>query len=228
MGQYLKPRGFPLLGPAKWTYYYLYVILDVYSRYVVGWLLADRESADLAQRLIRETVEKEGVSLDQLTLHSDRGPVMKSQSVAQLLATLGVTKSFSRPYVSTDNPFSESHFKTLKYRPDFPARFSSREEALTLCRRFFAWYNHEHYHSGIALLTPAQVHYGDAARVLAQRQQVLETAYAAHPERFVRKPPTPPALPSAVWINPPAASSDHDGGHTSSYTNIAKQVSQRP
>jgi putative transposase len=192
-----------LLGPQKWTYYHLYVILDIYSRYVVGWMLAHCESADLASRLIRETVHKQEVSEDQLTIHSDRGPSMNSHSVAQLLAALGVTKSHSRPHVSNDNPFSESQFKTLKYSPTFPDRFDSYEQALTFCRTFFPWYNDEHYHTGIGLVTPAMLHYGQAAEVIQARQQTLETAYATHPERFVRGRPRPPKLPTAVWINPP-------------------------
>jgi len=199
-----------LLGPAKWTYYYLYVILDIFSRYAVGWMLASRENADLAKRLIRETIEKEHVDADQLTIHSDRGPAMKSHTVAQLLATLGVTKSHSRPHVSNDNPFSESQFKTLKYRPEFPDRFGSQEDARGFCQGFFHWYHYEHYHSGLGLLTPAMVHYGRAPQILAARQNVLLDAYAAHPERFVRKPPSPLPLPAAVWINPPTRSSDND------------------
>ncbi len=197
-----------LLGPAKWTYFYLYVILDIYSRYVVGWMVASRESADLAQRLIRETVQKQEISENQLIIHSDRGPSMKSHGVAQLLANLGVTKSHSRPHVSNDNPFSESQFKTLKYRPDFPGRFGCQQDAISYCRGFFHWYNNEHYHSGIAMLTPAMVHYGSADNVLAKRQQVLNTAYDAHPERFVSKPPTPPRQPKAVWINPPLSTDE--------------------
>lgn len=192
-----------LLGPAKWTYFYLYVILDIYSRYAVGWMVASRENADLAQRLIRETVQKQEISENQLIIHSDRGPAMKSHGVAQLLASLGVTKSHSRPHVSNDNPFSESQFKTLKYRPDFPGRFGHQEDALSFCQGFFHWYNHDHYHSGIAMLTPAMVHYGSADKVLAKRQKVLDAAYVAHPERFVSKPPAPPRKPNAVWINPP-------------------------
>ena len=202
-----------LLGPAKWTYYYLYVILDIYSRYAVGWMLASRENADLAKRLIRETIQKENVDPDELTIHSDRGPSMKSHSVAQLLATLGVTKSHSRPHVSNDNPFSESQFKTLKYRPEFPERFGSQEDARGFCQGFFHWYHHEHYHSGLGLLTPAMVHHGRAAEILAARQEVLRAAYAAHPERFVRKPPSPLPLPAAVWINPPTPSpGNHEEG----------------
>ena len=192
-----------LLGPEKWTYYYLYVILDIYSRYAVGWMLAHREHADLATRLIRETIEKQNVVEDQLVIHSDRGPSMTSHSVAQLLATLGVTKSHSRPHVSNDNPFSESQFKTMKYRPEFPKRFGCYEDGLSFCRRFFGWYNDEHYHSGIGFVTPAMLHYGQAHQVVASRQTTLENAYAAHPERFVKGPPKPPELPSAVWINPP-------------------------
>ena len=194
-----------LLGPQKWTYYYLYVILDVFSRYVVGWMLAHRENSDLASRLIRESLDKQDVSEDQLTLHSDRGPSMTSHNVAQLLATLGVTKSHSRPHVSNDNPFSESQFKTLKYRPDFPDRFESHEHGLGFCRDFFAWYNDEHYHSGIGLLTPAQLHYGQAQQVIDSRAEVLQGAYAKHPERFVQGCPRPQPLPEAVWINPPAS-----------------------
>jgi len=192
-----------LLGPAKWTYFYLYVILDIFSRYVVGWMLARRESAALAERLIRETIEKQQADPQSLTIHSDRGPAMKSHTVAQLLATLGVTKSHSRPHVSNDNPFSESQFKTLKYRPEFPHRFDSFDHALDFCRGFFPWYNHEHYHWGLGLLTPATVHAGQAATVLAGRQQVLDAAYAAHGERFVHGRPAPSAAPEKVWINPP-------------------------
>jgi len=199
-----------LLGPQKWTYYYLYVILDIYSRYVVGWMLATRESTDLASRLIRETVEKQGVVEDQLTIHSDRGPSMASHGVAQLLASLGVTKSHSRPHVSNDNPFSESQFKTMKYRPEFPDRFGGYEDALGLCRSFFKWYNDEHYHSGIGLLRPSVLHYGQAEKVIADRADVLQSAYAKHPERFVHGCPKPQALPTAVWINPPKIEAGDD------------------
>lgn len=194
-----------LRGPAKWTYFHLYVILDIFSRYVVGWMIATREGADLAERLIRETITRQQVDRDQLTLHSDRGAAMKSHDVAQLLASLGVTKSHSRPHVSNDNPFSESQFKTLKYRPEFPDRFGSLEDALAFGRRFFTWYNDQHYHSGIAMLTPAMVHYGADPDVLEQRQRTLDAAYAAHPERFVKTPPTPQPVPTSVWINPPQA-----------------------
>ncbi len=192
-----------LLGPAKWTYYYLYVILDIFSRYVVGWMLASCESAQLAQRLIHETIDKQQAQADQLVIHSDRGPAMKSHGVAQLLASLGVTKSHSRPHVSNDNPFSESQFKTLKYRPDFPDRFGSQEDAQDFCQGFFHWYNNEHYHSGIGMLAPVMVHYGQVVVVRDRRQRVLNAAYAAYPERFVNKRPEPLPGPTEVWINPP-------------------------
>ncbi len=193
-----------LRGPAKWTYYHLYVILDVFSRYAPGWMVATRESAALAEQLIAETVEKEGIPPGQLTVHADRGSSMRSKPVALLLADLGVERSHSRPHVSNDNPFSEAQFRTLKYRPAFPARFGSLEDARAFCREFFTWYNTEHRHSGIGLLTPADVHHGRAAEVTAARAVTLTRAYDAHPERFVRRPPQPPQLPTAVWINPPA------------------------
>jgi putative transposase len=202
-----------LLGPQKWTYFYLYVILDIFSRYVVGWMLAHQESAELASRLIRETIAKQNVSEDQLTIHSDRGPSMASQTVAQLLATLGVTKSHSRPHVSNDNPFSESQFKTMKYRPEFPDRFGGHDDAHGFCRRFFPWYNEEHYHSGIGLVTPAMLHHGQADQVIRARQQVLLAAYTAHPDRFVQGPPKPPPLPDAVWINQPKEPSWDNPAH---------------
>ncbi len=197
-----------LLGPATWTYFYLYVILDVYSRYVVGWMVAHREQAELAERLIAETLAKQAIPAEQLTLHADRGSSMTSKPVAFLLADLGVTKTHSRPHVSNDNPYSESQFKTLKYRPGFPDRFASIEEARAFCRDFFRWYNAEHRHSGIGLLPPEVVHYGQAQDAYDARSQVLATAYAAHPERFVRQVPRPPQLPTAAWINPPQPSSD--------------------
>jgi len=193
-----------LKGPVKWSYFYLYVVIDIYSRRVVGWMLADRENGALAEVLIEETCEKEKIARHQLTIHADRGPPMISKKVALLLADLGVTKSHSRPYVSDDNPFSESHFKTLKYRPDFPARFGCIEDARAHCRAFFDWYNLEHRHSSLGLLTPDTVHYGRAEDAFAARSAVLDAAYRAHPERFVRRPPTPPALPTETWINPPA------------------------
>ena len=192
-----------LKGPVKWSYFQLYTILDIYSRYVVGWMVAFRESATLAERLIGYTARKHNIALGQLTIHADRGSSMTSRSVALLLADLGITKTHSRPHVSNDNPFSESQFKTLKYHPGFPNRFGSIQEARTFCRTFFPWYNTEHRHLGLGLLTPEMVHYGRAQEVIAKRRDVLMAAYAAHPERFVRHPPTPPSLPEAVWINPP-------------------------
>jgi len=192
-----------LLGPVKWTYFYLYVILDIFSRYVVGWMVASMESAALAQRLIRETCEKQMIDRDRLTLHADRGSSMKSKPVALLLADLGVTKTHSRPHISDDNPYSEAQFKTLKYRPDFPKRFGCIEDARGFCQNFFPWYNTGHRHSGIGLLTPEVVHYGLAKDVIRAREEVLRHAYDAHPERFVRQRPMPPALPEAAWINKP-------------------------
>jgi putative transposase len=192
-----------LKGPAKWTYYYLYTILDVFSRYVVGWLIAEGESAVLAQELIRASCHKQGIQPEQLTIHADRGSSMTSKSVALLLADLGVTKSHSRPHVSNDNPFSEAQFKTLKYRPGFPERFGSLQDARQWARPFFRWYNHKHHHTAIGLMTPATVHYCRAAEVTEQRQQVLTAAYAAHPERFVHGEPQAPRLPEKVWINTP-------------------------
>jgi putative transposase len=192
-----------LLGPHKWTYFYLYVILDVFSRYVPGWMIATQEAAHLAKELVAETCDRQGIALHQLTLHADRGQPMISKTLAMLLADLGVTKSHSRPSVSNDNPFSEAQFKTLKYRSDYPGRFGSLEDARNWARSFFNWYNYEHYHTGIELLTPASVHFGQAEFVIAQRQQVLLAAYERHPERFVKGPPVLKSLPKAVWINPP-------------------------
>ena len=197
-----------LLGPAKWTYFYLYVILDVYSRYVVGWMVAHREHAELAERLIAETIAKQDVPAGQLTLHADRGSSMTSKPVAFLLADLGVTKTHSRPHVSNDNPYSEAQFKTLKYRPGFPGRFASIEAARAFCQDFFHWYNAEHRHAGIGLLAPEVVHYGQARDAYDARAQVLAAAYDAHPERFVRQVPRPPQLPTAAWINPPTPASN--------------------
>jgi putative transposase len=214
-----------LLGPVKWSYCYLYVILDIFSRYVVGWMIAPAESAGLAQRLIKDTCEKQQIGTGQLTLHADRGSSMTSKPVALLLADLGVTKTHSRPYTSDDNPFSEAQFKTLKYRPDFPERFGSLEDARVFCQAFFSWYNGEHRHSGIGLMTPAAVHDGRAETMRDARQQVLMTAYAAHPERFVRKPPQPPILPHAVWINPPKEqSASQDGAGATISTADAQRV----
>jgi putative transposase len=192
-----------LLGPTKWTYFYLYVILDIFSRNVVGWLLAHRESATLAMKLIEETCRKEGIEPGQLGLHADRGPSMTSKTVAQLLADLAITKTHSRPHVSNDNPFSESQFKTMKYRPDFPERFGSLEHGRAFCRPFFDWYNTRHHHSGLGFLTPAQVHQGLADGALSHRQAVLLRAYAAHPERFPHGAPSVAAPPREVWINAP-------------------------
>jgi putative transposase len=194
-----------LLGPVKWTYYYLYVLLDIYSRYVPGWLLATQESAGLATQLITETCRRQRIDPGQLTAHSDRGPSMTSTSVALLLADLGVTKSLSRPHTSNDNPYSEAQFKTLKYRPDFPDRFGSLQDGRGFCRTFFGWYNTAHHHSGIGMMTPAAVHYGQAPRIRAARQQTLDTAFARHPERFVRNPPRHQEVPPQAWINPPTA-----------------------
>ena len=192
-----------LLGPVKWTYFYLYVILDIFSRYVPGWLLAREENSSLAKRLIEETCQKQAIRPGQLIIHSDRGSAMTSKPVALMLSDLGVTKSLSRPQVSNDNPYSEAQFKTLKYRPSFPDRFGSVQDARTLCRDFFTWYNTEHRHSGIGMMTPEAVHLGRASEITAARQQTLFAAYGHHPERFVRRPPSPPVLPSAAWINPP-------------------------
>ena len=192
-----------LLGPTKWTYYYLYVLLDVFSRYAVGWLLAEQESARLAEPLIATSCERQGIAPGRLTVHSDRGPAMISKSVALLLADLGVTKSHSRPHVANDNPFSESQFKTLKYRPDFPERFGSLEHGRSHCGDFFPWYNTEHHHVGLGLFTPHDVHYGLAEAKREQRARVLAQAFARNPERFPNGRPQPKAVPSAVWINPP-------------------------
>jgi putative transposase len=192
-----------LLGPVKWTYFYLYVIMDIFSRYVVGWMVAPAESAALAEKLIKETCEKQRIGRDQLTIHADRGSSMKSKPVAFLLADLGITKTHSRPHTSDDNPYSEAQFKTLKYRPDFPERFGCIEDSRTYCQTFFPWYNKEHRHSGIGLLTPEAMHYSLAQDVRKAREEVLRIAYEAHPERFVRKKPLPPVIPEAAWINKP-------------------------
>jgi putative transposase len=192
-----------LMGPAKWSYFYLYVILDIFSRRVVGWCVADAENTVLFKEMFDETFAKHGVPPGQLTLHADRGGPMKAKPTAFLLADLGVTKSHSRPHTSNDNPFSEAHFKTLKYQPQFPKRFGCIEDARAFCRRFFTWYNQEHHHVGIGLMTPDQVHYGQAKAVHAARQDVLAQAYQANPERFVRKVPVPPPMPTQTWINPP-------------------------
>lgn len=203
-----------LLGPVKWTYFYLFVVLDIFSRYVVGWMLAQRESGLLASRLIEDTCAKQMIQPDQLTLHSDRGPAMKSGLLAGLLADLGVTKTHSRPHVSNDNPFSESQFRTLKYRPQFPNRFESFDHAHSLCQELFHWYNTEHHHSALGLHTPENVHYGRAELINEARQHVLLDAYQSHPERFVKGPPRSPALPAAVWINPPPISANNSQSET--------------
>ena len=212
-----------LKGPVKWTYYYLYVILDVFSRYVVGWMVAHREGAGLAKRLIEASCQKQRIEPQQLTVHADRGSSMTSKAVALLLSDLGVTKTHSRPHVNDDNPYSESQFKTLKYRPEFPDRFGSIEDARQFCRNFFTWYNQQHCHSGIALLTPEVVHYGLAQDTIEQRNQVLLSAYQAHPERFVKGRPKSPSLPKAVWINAPATK---ETDQAENYTNLEKRVSQ--
>jgi len=192
-----------LLGPSKWTYFYLYVILDVYSRYVVGWMIAERESAVLAEELISQTCARQGIQRGQLIVHADRGSAMTSKPVALLLADLGVTKTHSRPHVSNDNPYSEAQFKTLKYRPDYPTRFGCLQDARAWAAEFFDWYNREHHHTGLALLTPADVHFRRAEDVQQKRQAVLQAAYEKTPERFVKGAPHPIPLPKAVWINPP-------------------------
>lgn len=194
-----------LRGPEKRVFFNLYVVIDVFSRYVVGWLISVRECAELAQQLFKETCEKEGVTPGQVTAHSDRGSPMKAKSTALFLGDLGLTQSFSRPRISNDNPYSESQFKTLKYRPEFPRLFGSLEDARAFCQRFFVWYNFEHYHSSLGLLTPWSVHSGEAERILEQRQEVLDRAYAANPERYVRGRPTPQRPPTRVWINEPQA-----------------------
>ena len=192
-----------LLGPVKWTYYHLYVMLDIFSRYVVGWMAANRESAELAKQFIEESCAKQGIRPGQLTVHADRGTSMRSKPVACLLADLSITQTHSRPRVSNDNPYSESQFKTLKYQPEFPDRFGSVEDARAFGQDFFSWYNDEHRHSGIGYLTPAMVHYGKTDSVQTQRQQVLDRSYQLHPERFVRKAPTVNPVPDQVWINRP-------------------------
>lgn len=192
-----------LKGPVKWTYFYLYVILDIFSRHAVGWMVATRETAELAKHLISDTCIRQGIDENQLLIHSDRGSPMTSKAVALLLSDLGITKSLSRPHVSNDNPYSESQFKTLKYRPSFPERFGSIEDARAFSQRLFDWYNNEHYHSGIALMTPATVHYGLDDKCNEQRQDVLNTAFDAHPERFVNGAPKVQQVPQEVWINPP-------------------------
>tara|TARA_R110002072_G_C7906034_1_gene529955 strand:- start:41 stop:886 length:846 start_codon:yes stop_codon:yes gene_type:complete len=192
-----------LLGPQKWTYFHLYVVMDIFSRYVVGWMVATRESADLAQRLVSDACARQGIGSGQLTIHSDRGTSMTSKSLALLYADLGVTRSLNRPYTSNDNPFSEAQFKTLKYRPAFPSRFGSVEDARSTSGALLDWYNDEHRHSSLGLLTPADVHHDRVDERLAIRNHALDAAYAANPERFVRGAPTAQRPPDAAWINPP-------------------------
>jgi putative transposase len=199
-----------LKGPIKWSYFYLFVILDIFSRYVVGWMVAHGEGARLAERLIEETCTKQNISPGQLTIHADRGSAMTSKTVALLFSDLDILRSHSRPHVSDDNPFSESHFRTLKYRPEFPDRFGSLEHARQVCRTLFDWYNAEHHHSGLAFLTPATVHHGRADAVLDARHHVRLAAYATHPERFVNGPPRRQCLPNAVWINSPEKTTHQD------------------
>lgn len=197
-----------LPGPAKGTYHYLYVILDVYSRFVVGWLLAEQESAELAETLITETCLRQNILPEKLALHSDRGAAMRSKTVAQLLVDLHIAQSFSRPYTPNDNPYSEAQFKTLKYRPNFPERFDTQLQARLWSQGFFNWYNYHHYHSALGLLTPAVVHFDQVKAVQSQRQKTLDMAFNNHPERFVKGKPTVPKLPKSVWINPPKTEQD--------------------
>ncbi len=192
-----------LRGPAKYTYYPLYVILDLFSRFNPGWMLAHEENGELAVKLLSETCQRQGIEPGSLTIHADRGPVPKGKTVKQLLQDLDVTRSFSRPRVSNDNPFSEAEFRTMKYGPNFPDRFEGYDHARDFCRGFFPWYNDDHRHSGLAYFSPADVHYGRVPELLAQRQAVMDDAFAKHPERFTRGHPRIPAPPTTVWINPP-------------------------
>ena len=203
-----------LKGPIAYVYLSLYVILDLFSRYVVGWMVAAHENARLAQRLIEATCVKQGITPHRLTIHADRGAPMRSKLVAELCSDLGIDASYSRPRVSNDNPFSEAQFRTFKYRPEFPDRFGSIEHARAVGHDLFAWYNDAHHHSGLNYLTPADVHYGRATTVLAVRHHARLAAYAAHPERFVQGPPRLETLPEAVWINRPAKTSRHDAPGT--------------
>ena len=193
-----------LRGPQRGVYYELFVIIDIYSRYVVAWTVSERETGELAEAFIADALAIQGIERDQLWLHADRGTSMTSKPVAQLLVDLGVARSHSRPHVSNDNPYSESQFKTLKYCPTFPDRFGSIQDARNFCTAFFAYYNHEHRHSGIGLHTPASVHYGTANEIREQRAVALDAAYAAHPNRFRHRPPEPPKLPTVAWINEPS------------------------
>jgi len=192
-----------LPGPAKWAYHYLYVILDVYSRFVVGWMVAAQENAELAEILITKTCQRENIPPEKLALHSDRGAAMRSKTVAQLLIDLHIAQSFSRPYTPNDNPYSEAQFKTLKYRPNFPDRFDTQQQARLWSQNFFDWYNYHHYHAALGLLTPAVVHFDQVRTVQTLRQKTLDRAYNNHPERFVKGKPAVTKLPKSVWINPP-------------------------
>ena len=215
-----------LKGPVRWSVYHLYVILDIFSRYIVGWMVALREAAELAERLIADTIAKQNIAPGTLTLHADRGTSMRSKPVAALLIDLDVARTHSRPHVSDDNPYSESQFKTLKYRPEFPERFGSLEDARAHCQGFFHWYNHEHHHSGIGLMTPYAIHCGIADALHAQRAQTLQLAYAAQPLRFKGRMPTPPALPTAAWINPPKKETTTAAIINTCSLNSSDQVSQ--
>jgi putative transposase len=217
-----------LRGPG--CFYYLYTIIDVFSRYVVGWMIAQRESSELAEKLIAETCAKQGIERDQLILHADRGSAMRSKTVKELLEDLGVSKSYSRPCTPTDNPYSEAQFKTMKYRPDYPEQFEGITHARLWTRAFLGWYNQEHHHTGLALMTPATVHYGQVESVNERRQQALDAAYAAHPERFVGGRPTPPQLPKEVWINQPKQAHDeaaHPAGPAASDRQPGAQAGSR-
>jgi len=213
-----------LRGPVKWLYYFLYVILDIFSRYVVGWMVAAQENGALAKHLIAETCRKEGIPPGQISLHADRGSPMTAKPVALLLSDLGVIKSHSRPHVSNDNPYSESQFKTLKYWPAFPGRFGSIEDARSFCQDFFAWYNHEHRHGGIGLMTPAAVHHGRVEAVTQVRKAALSEAFKQHPERFVRGMPRPPAMPEAAWINKPKTKTSRAEDRTLAETELIPGV----
>jgi len=192
-----------LPGPVKWACFCLYVVLDLFSRFVVGWMIAEQESAALAEPLIAESCARQKIQSSQLSLHSDRGGPMTAKPLALLFADLGVTQSLARPHTPDDNPYSEAQFKTVKYHPTFPERFGAVLDARAWGQRFFHWYNYEHHHTGLGLMTPAAVHCGQAPALFLERQRVLHLAYLAHPERFVKGRPQPPALPSEVWINPP-------------------------
>jgi putative transposase len=207
-----------LKGPVAYLYFSLYVILDLFSRYVVGWMVAAQESARLAERLIEATCAKQAIAPNQLTIHADRGAPMRSKVVAELFTDLGIAASHSRPRVSNDNPFSEAQFRTFKYRPEFPDRFGSIQDARAIGHALFGWYNDAHHHSGLRYLTPADVHYGRAARRLDLRYRTRLAAHAAHPERFVHGPPRRETLPEAVWINAPTKTAREDAPGTTIVT----------